>query len=49
MAEPMKRLSIDMPVSVRRRCKLPCTAVDKAIVAEVLAFIKRRTAELERS
>jgi hypothetical protein len=29
--------------------QLACTAVDKVMVAEVLAFIERRTAELERS
>jgi hypothetical protein len=44
VAEPMKRLSIDMPVNLHRRFKRACT-----MVAEVLAFIERRTAELERS
>jgi hypothetical protein len=47
VAEPMKRLSIDMPASLHRRFKLACTAADKVMVAEVLAFIERRTAELE--
>jgi hypothetical protein len=45
----MRRLSIDMPASLHRRFKLACTAADKVMVAEVLAFIERRTAELERS
>ena len=44
----MRRLSIDMPASLHRRFNA-CTAADKVMVAEVLAFIERRTAELERS
>jgi hypothetical protein len=43
------RLSIDMPASLHRRFKLACAAADKVMVAEVLAFIERRIAELERS
>ena len=49
VAEPMKRLSIDMPVNLHRRFKRACTAAEKVMVAEVPAFIERRTAELERS
>jgi hypothetical protein len=45
----MKRLSIDMPVNLHRRFKRACTAAEKVMVAEVPAFIERRTAELERS
>jgi hypothetical protein len=29
--------------------KLACTAAEKVMVAEVLAFIERRTTELEKS
>jgi hypothetical protein len=42
------RLSIDMPASLHRRFKLACVATDKLMVEEVLTFIKRRTAELEK-
>jgi hypothetical protein len=46
-AERVKRLSIDMPMSMHRRFKLACVAADKLMVEEVLAFIERRTVELE--
>jgi hypothetical protein len=36
-----------MPASLHRRFKLACVATDKLMVEEVLAFIERRTAELE--
>ena len=49
LAEPMKRLSVDMPANLHRRFKRACTAAEKVMVAEVLAFIEQRTAELERS
>jgi hypothetical protein len=45
----MKRLSIDMPANLHRRFKRACTAAEKVMVAVVLVFIERRTAELERS
>jgi hypothetical protein len=48
VAEPMKRLSIDMPAGLHRRFKVACTTADKVMVAEVLTFIEQRTAELER-
>jgi len=47
-SERLKRLSIDMPASLHRRFKLACVATDKLMVEEVLTFIKRRTAELEK-
>jgi hypothetical protein len=47
VAEPTKRLSIDIPASLHRRFKLACTTADKVMVAQVLAFM--RTAELGRS
>jgi hypothetical protein len=49
VAEPMKRLSIDMIANLHRRFKHACTPAEKVMVAEVAAFIERRTAELERS
>ncbi len=36
-----------MPMSMHRRFKLACVAADKLMVEEVLAFIERRTVELE--
>jgi hypothetical protein len=38
-----------MPASLHRRFKLACTAADRVMDPEILAFIERRTAELERS
>jgi hypothetical protein len=46
--EPTKRLSIDLPKSLHRRFKTACSDADKKMVVEVMEFIKRRTAELER-
>jgi hypothetical protein len=48
VAEPMKRLSIDMPESLHWRFKVACVTAKKLMVEEVLAFIERRTAELEK-
>jgi hypothetical protein len=45
--EPTKRLSIDMPASLHRRFKRVCVDNDLSMVGEVIAFIERRTAELE--
>ncbi len=47
-AEPTKRLSLDLPESVHRRYKTACSATNTKMVADILAFIERRTAELER-
>lgn len=46
--EPTRRLSIDLPESLHRRFKTACSKADKKMLTEVTAFIKRRTAELER-
>jgi hypothetical protein len=45
--EPTKRLSVDMPKSLHRRFRMACIEADRKMAAEVLAFIERRTAELE--
>jgi hypothetical protein len=37
-----------MPASLHRRSKLACPATDKLMAEEVLAFIERRTSELEK-
>ena len=46
--EPTKRLSIDLPQSLHRRFKTACTRTDKNMNAEIEAFIKRRTEQLEK-
>jgi hypothetical protein len=42
-----KSLTIDLPTGLYRRFKLACIEVDRTMAEEVLAFIERRTAELE--
>jgi hypothetical protein len=46
-AEPSKRLSLDLPVSVHRRFKTACSATGRKMVGELQHLIERRTAELE--
>jgi len=46
-AEPTQRLSIDLPKSLHRRFKTACVKADKKMLAEVMDFVVRRTAELE--
>jgi len=46
-AEPTKRLSLDLPASTHMRFKTACSATGRKMVAELQAFIERRTAELE--
>lgn len=45
-AEPIRRLSIDLPESLHRRFKTACTKADQKMIDAVTNFIKRRTAEL---
>jgi hypothetical protein len=45
--EPTKRLSLDLPASMHTRFKTACSATNRKMVAELQAFIERRTAELE--
>lgn len=47
--EPTKRLSIDLPVSEHKAFKLACAANDKVMTTEVINFIKKRTAQLEKN
>jgi hypothetical protein len=47
-AEPMRRLSIDIPASLHRRFKTACSKNDKRMQTEVESFIVKRTAELEK-
>jgi hypothetical protein len=46
-AEPTKRLSLDLPISLHRRFKTACSRTDRKMVSEVIAFIEQRTTELE--
>lgn len=48
VAEPTKRLSLDLPASVHTRFKTACSATDTKMVAEMQAFIEQRTKELEQ-
>lgn len=44
---PTKRLSLDLPEEAHRRFKTACSANGRKMVTELLAYIERRTAELE--
>lgn len=46
--EPTKRLSLDLPASVHKRFKTACSATDRKMTDEVVRYIERRTAELEK-
>ena len=45
--EPTKRLSLDLPETMHTRFKTACSATGRKMVAELTAFIERRTEELE--
>lgn len=45
--EPTRRLSLDLPRSLHRRFKAACARHETKMIAEVLTFIERRTAEME--
>lgn len=47
LAEPTKRLSLDLPANVHTRFKTACSATGRKMVGEIQAFIERRIAELE--
>ena len=46
--EPTKRLSLDLPASVHKRFKTACSATDRKMTDEVVRYIERRAAELEK-
>ena len=46
--EPTKRLSLDLPLSLHTRFKTACSATRSNMAAEIQAFIKTRTAILEK-
>lgn len=45
--EPTARLSLDIPAELHTRFKVACARSRLKMTAELLAFIERRTAELE--
>ena len=45
--EPTARLSLDIPVELHSRFKSACARKRLKMTSELLAFIERRTAELE--
>jgi hypothetical protein len=49
LAEPIRRLSIDIPACLHRRFKTACSKNDKRMQTEVESFIVERTAELEKN
>ena len=46
--EPTKRLSLDLPLSLHTRFKTACSATRSNMAGEIQAFIKTRTAILEK-
>lgn len=47
--EPTARLSLDIPAELHARFKAACARSRVKMTAELLGFIERRTAELEKS
>jgi hypothetical protein len=47
--EPSARLSLDIPPELHSRFKAACARSRVKMTGELLAFIERRTAELEKS
>jgi hypothetical protein len=45
--EPTARLSVDLPRSLHKRFKIACASADTTMVKELLAFIEKRTQDLE--
>lgn len=48
-SEPTKRVSIDVPESLHTRFKVACAKSRAKMGPEIVAFIERRTQELENS
>lgn len=48
MAEPTKRVSVDLPLSLHKRFKMACTATDRSMFGELLILVEHRTEELEK-
>lgn len=46
--EPTHRLSVDVPKRLHSRYKAACALADIKMTPDIIAFIERRTAELEQ-
>ncbi|MDE0008008.1 MAG: hypothetical protein OXS50_06995 [Gammaproteobacteria bacterium] len=46
-AEPVKRLSLNLPESLHTRFKTACSATNRKMTTELQALLRRRTEELE--
>ena len=46
-AEPVKRLSVNLPQSLHMRFKTVCSATNRRMVGEIVDLVERRTEELE--
>ena len=47
-AEPIKRLSVNLPESLHKRFKTACSATGRQMIAEIRDLVEHRTEELER-
>lgn len=47
-AEPVKRLSLNLPESLHTRFKTACSATNRKMTTELQELVKRRAEELER-
>ncbi|MYE22455.1 MAG: hypothetical protein F4Y01_00625 [Gammaproteobacteria bacterium] len=47
-AEPLKRLSLNLPESLHTRFKTACSATNRKMTTELQELVKRRAEELER-
>ena len=47
-AEPVHRLSLDIPKSLHQRFKLACTTMDNSMTGEIQRLIEARTGEIEK-
>lgn len=45
--EAPKRLSVNLPATLHTRFKTACSATNRQMMAEIVQFVERRTAELE--
>ena len=46
--EAPKRLSVNLPATLHTRFKTACSATNRRMMTEIVEFVARRTAELER-
>ena len=48
-AEPVKRLSVNLPASLHTRFKTVCSATNRRMASEIANLVERRTKELEEA